>query len=371
MGYNTWYQYRTAANQADVLAMAHLLATTGLAKAGYHTVNLDDGWMALRRTASGALTWNKSKFPRGIPWLADQLHAMGLELGIYTAIGKRTCKGFPGSWAHYRQDTRTFVSWGIDFVKVDECGGLPTWTTAATVTRDFRQFANYLRQYNPDVIYSQELPIYTTGTRNFIRSVRASSTFSNMWRVTPDDDANHMALTHANASRMILRHLADDWNLHGFARPGHWNDLDMVAPRMPATSWTLSDLKNQLSVWAEEASPLLISANLATLTRAELAALGNPCVITIDQSGQQASHRFGPVHGIEGLRKPYPRGGVSVLFANTARRAATARFTLAQAGIASARASAYNVWSGKTGTLSALSITLGAGQTALYVISPE
>jgi hypothetical protein len=67
------------------------------AAAGYDTVNLDDGWMASSRTSDGSLTWDTTKFPNGIPWLASQIHALGLKFGIYEAIGTRTCQKLPGS----------------------------------------------------------------------------------------------------------------------------------------------------------------------------------------------------------------------------------------------------------------------------------
>src|ERR1700761_3183431 len=78
MGWNPWYEYRTNVTEAAVLQQAHLLVSSGLAAAGYNYVNLDDGWMATKRTASGALTWNAKDFPHGIPWLATQVHSLGL-----------------------------------------------------------------------------------------------------------------------------------------------------------------------------------------------------------------------------------------------------------------------------------------------------
>ena len=80
-------------------------------------MNLDDGWMATARTSGGALTWNTSRFPDGIPWLASQVHALGLKFGIYEAIGTRTCQNLPGSGgttaaaSHYAQDAATFAAW--------------------------------------------------------------------------------------------------------------------------------------------------------------------------------------------------------------------------------------------------------------------
>ena len=45
-------------------------------------------------------------------------------------MGKTTCQGYPALGAktvadmgYARQDVATFVSWGIDYIKVDSCGG--------------------------------------------------------------------------------------------------------------------------------------------------------------------------------------------------------------------------------------------------------
>ena len=87
MGYNTWYQFRTSITESVVVRQAELLVSSGLAAAGYNCVNLDDGWMAAQRAANGELTGDAAKFPRGMAWLADQVHALGLRFGLYTAIG--------------------------------------------------------------------------------------------------------------------------------------------------------------------------------------------------------------------------------------------------------------------------------------------
>jgi alpha-galactosidase len=316
--------------------------------------------MAAERTAHGELTGDTVKFPHGMGWLADQIHALGLRFGIYTAIGTRTCQSLPASWGHYDQDARTFASWGVDFVKVDDCGGLPAGTTVDSLTEHFRQFGARLRQHNPDVVYSQELPIHQIGKPSFRSAVRASAEFAHMWRVAHDE----YPLNRENASPMILGHLTADLDLHPFAGPGHWNDLDMVAPNFPASGWTLADLHNQLSVWAMEASPLLISADIGALPPPALAALKNPHMIAIDQSGEQCSTVIMNAD-IEALMKPHPEGGTAVLFVNPGSDTSTGRFALSAFGITSARASGYNVWTGETTTFSEVSVTLEAGQTSL------
>ena len=373
MGYNTWYQYGAGATQSEVLQQASFLVSSGLAAAGYDTVNLDDGWMASSRTGDGSLTWDPAKFPDGIPWLASQVHALGLKLGIYEAIGTRTCQNLPGSGGatasgnYYAQDAQTFAGWGVDFVKVDECGGLPAGTTLSSLTAAFEQYGADLRADNPNVVYSEELPIYELGQPGFTQAVQSSATFANMWRVAADESPLD------SASHTILGHLAADLPLHSLAGPGHWNDLDMLVPGTPAAhpfGWSLADEQSQLSVWAEEASPLLISTDLTTLTPDELAALENPDIIAIDQSGSQpATAITSPSKNMEAVFKSAD-GGTAVLFANLGTGTSTGNFTLSQLGISTPEATGYNVWKRETTTFSGVTVTLAAGQTETVVIKP-
>jgi alpha-galactosidase len=190
-----------------------------------------------------------------------------------------------------------------------------------------------------------------------------------MWRVAADES------TSASASDTILGHLAADLHLHAFAGPGHWNDLDMLVPGTPAEhrfGWSLADEQSQLSVWAQEASPLLISTDLTTLTPDELAALKNPDIIAIDQSGSQPATAVTSASGnMEAVFKKAD-GGTAVLFANlgTGTGTGTGTFTLAQLGINASEARGYNVWKHETTTFSGVTVTLAAGQTETLVIKP-
>jgi alpha-galactosidase len=373
MGYNTWYQFGAGATESEVLQQASFLVSSGLAAAGYDTVNLDDGWMAPSRTSDGSLTWDPAKFPDGIPWLASQVHALGLKFGIYEAIGTRTCQNLPGSGGttasgnYYAQDAQTFADWGVDFVKIDECGGLPAGTTLSSLTAAFEQYGADLRADNPNVVYSEELPIYELGQPGFTQAVQSSATFANMWRVAADESPLD------SASDTILGHLAADLPLYSLAGPGHWNDLDMLVPGTPAAhpfGWSLADEQSQLSVWAEEASPLLISTDLTTLTPDELAALENPDIIAIDQSGSQPSTAItSPSGNMEAVFKSAD-GGTAVLFANLGTGTSTGNFTLSQLGISTPEATGYNVWKHETTTFSGVTVTLPAGQTETVVIKP-
>jgi alpha-galactosidase len=358
MGFNTWYGFRTSINEALILQQAQFLVDSGLAAAGYQYVNLDDGWMASTRDSSGQLRPDPAKFPSGIPSLAGQIHSLGLKIGIYTAIGTRTCQNLPGSWMHYGRDADTFASWGIDFVKVDACGGLPTWANQDTVTEDFRIFGNCLYDAIPGVVYSQELPIWAlVNSGDFNAAVQSSSLNSNMWRVANDESPLLPAYP------IMIGHLASDLHLHGYASPGHWNDLDMVAPAYPGSGWTIQDLKNQLAIWAMEASPLLISTDVTALPTDALIALLNSHMISIDQSGQQCPTSV-TVGNIQALIKPDPAGGQAVCFVNMGTGAASATFTLTQLGISQATATGRDIWTGSvTSPFSAAAITLAANTT--------
>ena len=383
MGYNPYYWSPGGVTEAQVLAQARLLVSTGLAKAGYGYVNLDDGWMAPARTATGALTWNTADFPDGIPGLAQQVHALGLKFGLYTSIGSITCQHLPGSAGHYAQDAQTFASWGVDFVKVDECGVMPPTETARATA--FQQFGTALKTDNPGVVYSEELPVaYTPGSATWVAAIRASASFANMWRMTPDErpTASPVAAaidSHPTAGAVqaaatpastILSHLADDLHLHGFAGPDHWNDLDMLTGASALFGWTLTQQETQLSVWAEEASPLILSANVATLTGAELSALKNPYLIAIDQSGKQAP--TARTNGtLEALIKPYPGGGWAVMVVNTGTGRSGGKFTLAALGIPGHTVTVYNIWTAARSHVTSLAYTLAAGRAILLrVTSP-
>jgi alpha-galactosidase len=359
MGFSTWYAFRTAISESLILQQANLLISTGLADAGYDCINLDDGWMSATRDTNGNLVADPTKFPNGMAEVAERVHDLGLRFGIYTAIGTRTCQNLPGSYGHYQQDAQTFADWGIDFVKVDECGGLTSGTTQASLTTLFRQFGQYINQYMPNAIYSQELPIYVLGQSGFVQAVADSSTFANMWRVVADE----YPLTQANAYPSLLSHLSADLHLHAFAGPGHWNDLDMIAPDYPASGWTLQDLENQLAIWAMEASPLIISADLSKVPSNALAALKNPHMIAANQSGAQCPTSVTDAH-VQVLVKPDPEGGIAACFVNMGTGTASAEFTLAQLGVFATSATSTDVWSGSTtAPFSSVGITLAAGTT--------
>lgn len=50
-------------------------------------------------------------------WLADQVHGLGLKIGIYSSAGTLTCASYPASLGREQQDANLWASWGFDYRK--------------------------------------------------------------------------------------------------------------------------------------------------------------------------------------------------------------------------------------------------------------
>ncbi len=118
MGWTSWNSWGRSVDDAKVRAAADAMVSSGLAAHGYRYAVIDDGWEG-ERDASGRIQPDP-KFP-DMKALADYVHAKGLELGIYSSPGPRTCQGLPGSYGHERIDAQTWASWGVDYLKYDHC----------------------------------------------------------------------------------------------------------------------------------------------------------------------------------------------------------------------------------------------------------
>ena len=365
MGFNSWYQYRCTISESVVLATARAMVSSGMAKDGYKYVNIDDCWEATTRAADGQLQADPTRFPHGIAWLAGQLHAMGLKLGIYESVGTTTCEGYPGSLGHYQQDADTFASWGVDFVKFDYCGSLD----GTDVTTDYEQMSQALLASGRPMVYSEELTIAAgdanSSNADYLPYVATSSQISNMWRVTPD--------SYPNFDGTVFGHFTEDLPLASYAHPGAWNDLDMLATGGSEFQWTVPEEETQMSIWSELASPLLVSSDLADMSASTKMVLTNKAVIAVDQDplGQQGQliAQDGPVYTVA---KPLAGGDVAVLFVNTSDDPVQASTTAQAAGLAQAGAySVRNLWtSSDQETAGTITASVPAAGSVMYRVSP-
>ena len=269
MGWNSWNTFQCNLNETLIKQIADTFVSSGMQAAGYQYVNLDDCWMN-GRDSTGKLQWNTSKFPSGIPALAEYVHGKGLKLGIYEVPNTTTCVGLyggispsvaVGSGGHETIDAQTFAAWGVDYLKYDKCTGP---LSGFAIMRDA------LHATNRPIFYSIN-PGDGSGCPPNTCSIPLT-TIANMWRIGFD----------INASWSSMIGLVDqDANLYSYAAPGHWNDPDMLE----VGNSGLSDTEGQthFSMWAMLAAPLIAGNDLRSMSATTKATLTNSEVIAIDQ----------------------------------------------------------------------------------------
>ena len=121
MGWNSWNAFGSGNTEELTKAMADKITELGLDKLGYRYCVLDDGCYKPERE-DGKLVNEPKKFPSGFRALADYIHAKGLKFGMYNDIGTNLCAGAAvGTYLHEAVDAKSYIDWGVDFIKVDNC----------------------------------------------------------------------------------------------------------------------------------------------------------------------------------------------------------------------------------------------------------
>lgn len=62
--------------------------STGMKELGWNYIVLDDCWEDSRDNATHQLTADPIKFPNGMKAVADKLHSMGIQFGLYLSAGE-------------------------------------------------------------------------------------------------------------------------------------------------------------------------------------------------------------------------------------------------------------------------------------------
>ena len=130
LGWSSWNNYGMSVNQSVLHRTIDSMVSTGLAKAGWEYVLIDDGWAAHRDTSGRVVPG--ANFP-DMKGLADHAHRAGLKLGIYSARGNETCGHRPGSAEWEELDAQVYAEWGI--VRLIPVAPPPTHTPHHTHTQ--------------------------------------------------------------------------------------------------------------------------------------------------------------------------------------------------------------------------------------------
>ncbi|MDE3068429.1 MAG: putative Ig domain-containing protein [Verrucomicrobiota bacterium] len=292
MGWNSWNCWGGHVDQQKVLAAARAMADSGLIHHGWTYINIDDTWQGRRGGPFHALQGDE-KFP-DLKRLCNQVHALGLKIGIYSTPWVTSYAGHPGGssenpegvwtkpvgpkrvnrnilpWAigkyHFAtNDADQWAAWGMDYLKYD-------WNPIeAPETEEMYQA---LRHSGRDIVFS------LSNNLN-IRNAPAISKVANSWRTTGDIRDNWYSVTgngFASQNRWAQ-----------YSSPGHWNDPDMLV--VGYVGWghphpsglTPDEQYSHITLWSLLASPLLLGCDLTRLDPFTLNLLENDEVLAVDQ----------------------------------------------------------------------------------------
>lgn len=299
LGWNSYNVWGDQVTQARTLAAARAMVASGLVDHGWTYINIDDGWQGTRSAAATrALQPDPTRFT-DMKAMTDQIHAMGLKVGIYHSPWVRTYANRPGGssedprgaeqvwdgtlpknvralpfhigrYTFTEIDAKQFADWGIDYVKYD-------WGPVEYPEAKRMDFA--LRKQPRDIVLS----LSNNHEKNMFVDIARISTVASAWRTTTD--------------------IYDGWKSVGddigfaqdawapFAKPGHYNDADMLVvgwvgwgqENQHPTKLTPDEQYSHISLWSLLASPLLLGADLEKLDPFTLNLLTNDEVLGINQ----------------------------------------------------------------------------------------
>ena len=374
----SWLTERHVLQEADVMA-------TKLKSHGYTYVNIDAGWAndsasccSFGSDPYGRPVANPTTFPDGIKYIADYVHAKGLKLGLYLAVGLqpnaynngntpiygttnchtsdivysdlRMTNGWnsaykidysnPCSQAYLNSIADEFAGWGVDFLKLDGVGpgsfqgtdanhdntaDVAAWNAALAQSGRPMQFVISWALAHPQAAIWQE--------------------YSNGWRIDTDVECYCNTLVTWNNS--IKQRFDDVVQWIPDAGPGHWNNLDSLDVGNSAMDGITNDERQTYAtLWAIEAAPLYAGDDLTKLDSYGLSLLTNDEVIAVDQAGVPAK----PVSQTSDQQVWYARnkdGSYTVALFNLGGSTATVTANWNDLGITGA-ASVRDLWSHST-----------------------
>jgi hypothetical protein len=395
MGWSSWNSFSNTVDSQVIADQAKATISTGMHKAGYKYINIDEGWWLGKRDEHGNIVVDPKAWPALAPGeragdmsnIVRYIHGLGLKAGIYTDAGRDGCgtmspdigPGYPneGSEGRYEQDFLQFAKWGFDYVKVDWCGGNKENLDPAV---QYAEIARAIGRAEAITGHRLYFSICNWGKESpWTWAPNIGGLTADIWR-TSGDIVDPIVAGSKNAGRRasFKKMLSNfDQGIHPEAQhTGFYNDPDMMVIGMPG----LTDAENRahMSLWAISGAPLLVGADLTQLSDATLATLTNSAVLAIDQDalGLQSVKVREEAGGLEVWSKRLARpGDRAVLLLNRADAALSIAVspitvTWKDLGLAGSSATVIDPWNGKSlGTFNAsYTATVQRGDAVLLIV---
>ncbi|KAG6537743.1 hypothetical protein ZIOFF_002839 [Zingiber officinale] len=333
MGWNSWNHFHCNITEEVIRETADALEYTGLAKLGYQYVNIDDCWGEYDRDSQGNLVARVSTFPSGIKSLADYVHGKRLKFGIYSDAGSKTCSNtMPGSLGFEEQDAKTFASWGIDYLKYDNCNDPGT-----SPKERYPKMGAALLNSGRSIVFS----LCEWGVED---PATWAGSIAHSWRTTGDIFDSWDSMT-------SIADQNDKWA--SYAGPDGWNDPDML--EVGNGGMTREEYVSHFSIWALMKAPLLIGCDVRSITKDTLEILSNSEVIAVNQ---------GPLSG----------GRVAVVLWNRGNSQAMITANWSDLGLlSSTRANVRDLWAHSDIGIAQgrLNATVDSHACKMFVLTPQ
>ena len=267
MGWNSWNKFGCDINENIIKEIADAMVKTGMQKAGYEYIVIDDCWQ-IDRDSNGNILADPERFPSGMKSLGEYIHSKGLKFGIYSDAGTLTCQRRPGSRGYEFQDARTYAEWGVDYLKYDWCNhGEQNSKASYTLMRD--------------ALYKAGRPIVLSicewGTT---KPWEWAKDIGHLWRTT-EDIINCFDCVNYWGGMGVLQIIDLSAAIGDYSGPGHWNDPDML--EIGNGVLAASEERVHLSMWAMFSAPLMAGNDLRSMADETIEILTNKEIVDIDQ----------------------------------------------------------------------------------------
>lgn len=294
LGWNSWNCWGPSVDADKVLKSAKAMVSSGLINHGWSYINIDDAWQGKRGGKFNGIQGNE-KFP-DLKGLCDEIHAMGLKVGIYSTpwvtsyavyaggsaenpegtwekpTGKKTVNKdiLPwaiGKYSFATNDANQWAEWGIDYLKYD-------WSPNRVP--ETQEMYNALRSSGRDIVFS-------LSNNSPFTNAPYLSKIANSWRTSGDIRDNWQSMSSKGFGQ-------DKWA--PYQAHGHWNDPDMLVVgyvggwggRQPKPSGLTPDEQyTHITLWALACSPLLIGCDMDRLDDFTYNLLSNDEVLAVSQ----------------------------------------------------------------------------------------
>ncbi|KAL7107530.1 hypothetical protein ACP275_06G060300 [Erythranthe tilingii] len=356
MGWNTWNFFGCDISEKVIKETADALVSTGLSKLGYTYVNIDDCWSEVSRDSEGQLVPDAETFPSGIKSVADYVHSKGLKIGIYSDAGAFTCQVRPGSLFHESDDAKLWASWGIDYLKYDNCFNL-----GIDAKKRYPPMRDAINASGHQMFYS----LCEWGSSD---PALWASNVGNSWRTTDDIIDTWESMT-------AIADINDKWA--SYAGPGGWNDPDML--EVGNGGMTDEEYRAHFSIWALMKSPLIIGCDVRNITAEAFAILSNEEVIAVNQDSLGIQGRKVDSYGPDGCYQVWagPLSGqrLAVVLWNRCSKTGTVTTKWASLGLESSTSvSIKDLWKHEyvsENKVSSFSARLKPHACEMYIFTPS